>query len=334
MTAAPGLEILIFDRGAYTRSLLVEHLARLSDCSLHAHESWQAFDTARINVRTAIVILNHHVSDAPPFDFLQRIKRALPDSLVVVISSPGKPHKALEILQSEQLYIDMIFDKPVDLDKVSQFLKERIATIRKQRDLNHQHLNLLRFLPTGALRRIFVKPEPGSAELFEMTVMFTDIRDSTQLILRESARNYFSQLNSILANQAQLIRSFDGMVVKTTGDGLLAVFEGAARCHLSLKCALAIQQSAQSKNTPVGIGISDGLVLTGILGTAEHFHFDVIGSNVHLAARLCAKAGQGEILATRDVVDKARFNFQSRPHDEAVMVRGFDAPIPCMHIQS
>jgi adenylate cyclase len=164
--------------------------------------------------------------------------------------------------------------------------------------------------------------------------MFTDIRDSTQLILRETARNYFAKLNAILASQAQLIRSFDGMVVKTTGDGLLAVFEGAARCHLSLKCALAIQQSAQSKNTPVGIGISDGLVLTGILGTAEHFHFDVIGSHVHLAARLCAKAGQGEILATRDVAHKARFAFQAQPNDEAVMVRGFDAPIACLNIHS
>jgi adenylate cyclase len=328
------MEILIFDSGAYTRSLLVEHLARLSDCSLHAHESWQAFETSRISTCTAIVILNHHVSDAPPFDFLRRIKRALPDSLVVVISSPGKPHKAMQALQNEQPCIDMIFDKPIDLDKVSLFLSERISTIRKQRELSHQHLNLLRFLPTGALRRIFATPEPGSAELFEMTVMFTDIRDSTQLILRETARNYFAKLNAILASQAQLIRSFDGMVVKTTGDGLLAVFEGAARCHLSLKCALAIQQSAQSKNTPVGIGISDGLVLTGILGTADHFHFDVIGSHVHLAARLCAKAGQGEILATRDVAHKARFAFQAQPNDEAVMVRGFDAPIACLNIHS
>src|SRR5487761_2470365 len=334
MNAAPSMEILIFDSSAYTRSLLVEQLARLSDCALYAHESWQTFDTAHINARTAIVMLNHHVSDTPPFDFLQRIKRALPDSLVVVISSPGKPHKALEALQNQQPCIDMIFDKPIDLDKINQFLTERIAAIKKQRDLNHQHLNLLRFLPTGALRRIFAKPEPGSAELFEMTVMFTDIRDSTQLILRESARNYFAKLNGILASQAQLIRSFDGMVVKTTGDGLLAVFEGAARCHLSLKCALSIQQSAQSKNTPVGIGISDGLVLTGILGTEEHFHFDVIGSHVRLAARLCAKAGQGEIVATRDVVEKARFAFQSQPNDEAVIVRGFDAPIACLNIQS
>lgn len=334
MKALTGMEVLIFDSRAYTRSLLIEHLARLDDCSLHAHEFWGAFDTSHINTRAAIVILNHHVNDAPPFDFLQRIKRALPDSLVVVISSPGKPHKALEALQSEQSCIDMIFDKPIDLDKVSHFLTERISIIRKQRDLNHQHLNLLRFLPTGALRRIFSNPEPGSAELFEMTVMFTDIRDSTQLIMRESARDYFVKLNAILASQAQLIRNFDGMVVKTTGDGLLAVFEGAARCHLSLKCALAIQQSAHAKHTPVGIGISDGLVLTGILGTSEHFHFDVIGSHVHLAARLCAKAAQGEILATRDVADKARFIFQSRPHDETVMVRGFDAPVACMHIQS
>ena len=334
MSALPGVEILIFDSGAYTRSLLVEHLARLGDCSLHAREFWRTFDTSGVNARTAIVILNHHVNDATPFDFLRHIKRALPDTLVVVISSPGKPHKALEALQSEQPCIDMIFDKPVDLDKISQFLTERIATIRKQRELNHQHLNLLRFLPTGALRRIFADPEPGSAELFEMTVMFTDIRDSTQLILRESARNYFSKLNTILASQAQLIRGFDGMVVKTTGDGLLAVFEGAARCHLSLKCALAIQRSAQAKNTPVGVGISDGLVLTGILGTAEHFHFDVIGAHVHLAARLCAKAGQGEILATRDVVDKARFTFHSKPSDETVSVRGFDTPIACLSIHS
>ena len=334
MNGMPGMEVLIFDSSSYTRSLLAKQLVRLDDSSLHAHESWESLDMPCTKTRAATVILNHHVNDAMPFDFLQQIKRASPECLVVVISSPGKSHKAFEALQQALRCIDMIFEKPIDLDRFSRLLIERIETMRKQRDLNNQHLNLLRFLPTGALRRIFAKPEPGSAELFEMTVMFTDIRDSTALIMQQSARNYFAGLNTILASQARLIRSFDGMVVKTTGDGLLAVFEGAARCHLSLKCALAIQQSAPAKNTPVGIGISDGLVLTGILGTAEHFHFDVIGSHVHLAARLCAKAAHGEIVATRDVADKARFTFQSRPHDETVVVRGFDAPVSCLHIHS
>ncbi len=334
MSANPDLEILIFDSNAYTRSLLLENLACLTDCSLYAHESSHAWDDTGEKLKTAILVLNHHVNDAPPFEFLQLFKRTSPNSYVVVISSPGAPHKAFAVLQREHACIDEIFDKPIDLERFSFALSERVIAIRKQQELNHQHLNLLRFLPTGALRRIFAQPTPGSAELFEMTVMFTDIRDSTQLIVKESARSYFAKLNEILASQAQLIRQYDGMVVKTTGDGLLAVFEGAARCHLALKCALAIQQSSEAQSMPVGVGISDGLVLTGILGTSEHVHFDVIGAHVHLAARLCGKAGQGQILATHDVVSKARFEFSSRPLHEVVTVRGFDAPVVCLHIQS
>ena len=332
MDTPSNLDVLIFDSSAYTRSLLLERLACLADCSIHAYEAWVDKPLDQLLANASVVILNHHVNDTPPFDFLQHIKRALPDSLVVVISSPGAPHRALEALHTQQSCIDRLFDKPIDLEQLSAFLSERIAAQRQQKKLNYEHLNLLRFLPTGALRRIFAQPTPGSAELFDMTVMFTDIRDSTQLIVRESARAYFANLNRVLASQAELIRRYDGMVVKTTGDGLLAVFEGAARCHLALKCASAIQQSVEAKSTPVGIGISDGLVLTGILGTAEHFHFDVIGAHVHLAARLCSKAAGGEILATQDVASKARFIFESHPLQDALTVRGFNETVPCIHI--
>jgi len=333
METAPQLEMLIFDSSAYTRSLLLECLARLAECSLHAHEVWAERPLEKLLVNVSVVVLNHHVNDTPPFDFLRQIKRAVPHCLVVVISSPGAPRRALEALHSEQPCIDMLFDKPIDLARLSEFLTERMASLRQQKKLNSEHLNLLRFLPTGALRRIFAQPTPGSAELFDMTVMFTDIRDSTQLIVRDSARAYFANLNRVLASQAELIRRYDGMVIKTTGDGLLAVFEGAARCHLALKCASAIQHSDEAKSTPVGIGISDGLVLTGILGTAQHFHFDVIGAHVHLAARLCSKAAAGEILATQDVATKARFDFDSRPVQDELTVRGFSEAVPCIHIK-
>ncbi|MDH2919123.1 MAG: adenylate/guanylate cyclase domain-containing protein [Sideroxydans sp.] len=333
MDAAPNLEVLIFDSSAYTRSLLLERLARLANCALHAHATWTDKPLEKLLANTSVLLLNHHATDAPPFDFLRQIKRTVPHCLVVVVSSPGAPRRALQALHTEQPCIDMLFDKPIDLERLSEFLTERMASLRQQHKLNSEHLNLLRFLPTGALRRIFAQPTPGSAELFDMTVMFTDIRDSTQLIVRESARAYFANLNRVLASQAELIRRYDGMVVKTTGDGLLAVFEGAARCHLALKCASAIQHSAEAKSTPVGIGISDGLVLTGILGTAQHFHFDVIGAHVHLAARLCSKAAAGEILATQDVASKARFEFASQPLQDAIEVRGFNQTVPCIHIK-
>ena len=334
MDAVPNLEMVIFDSSAYTRSLLMECLARIEHCALHAHESWLNRSLTDLLANASVVVLNHHVNDTPPFDFLRQIKHLLPYSLVVLISSPGAPHRALEALNKTHACIDIIFDKPIDLEQLSRFLSERINSLRQQQKLNHEHLNLLRFLPTGALRRIFAQPTPGSAELFDMTVMFTDIRDSTQLIVRETARAYFANLNRVLASQAELIRRYDGMVVKTTGDGLLAVFEGAARCHLALKCASAIQHSAEARHTPVGIGISDGLVLTGILGTAEHFHFDVIGAHVHLAARLCSLAAAGEILATQDVASKARFDFAARPAQDTIEVRGFTEAVPCIHITS
>ena len=333
MDTAPNLEMLIFDSSAYTRSLLMERLARIEHCVLHAHESWANIPLKKCLVNAGVVLLNHHVNDTPPFEFLQQIKHELPHSLVLVICSPGAPHRTLEALNKTHACIDIIFDKPIDLEQLSQFLSERIASLRQQQKLTNEHLNLLRFLPTGALRRIFAQPTPGSAELFDMTVMFTDIRDSTQLIMQETARSYFAKLNHVLASQAELIRRYDGMVVKTTGDGLLAVFEGAARCHLALKCATAIQHSAEAYATPVGIGVSDGLVLTGILGTAEHFHFDVIGAHVHLAARLCSLAAAGEILVTQDVASKARFDFEARPLQDSIEVRGFNEAVPCIHIK-
>ncbi len=333
MVSLPSVGLWIVDSSAYTRSLLSDRLALMADCSLHEYAAWTAIELVTFSQAASVLVLNHHVNDASPFDFLQQVKRVAPHSLVVVLSSPGAPHRAFEAANKAHACIDMIFDKPIDLEQLGGYLSERITLLRQQQLLNQEHLDLLRFLPTAALQRIFSQPSPGKAELFDMAVMFTDIRDSTQLIVRESARNYFAKLNRVLASQARLIRFYEGMVVKTTGDGLLAVFEGAARCHLALKCANAIQSSLEAQGTPVGIGISDGLVLTGILGTTEHLHFDVIGAHVHLAARLCSLAVAGEILATRDVATKARFNFPTQPMHDSIVVRGFDEAVPCIHIK-
>lgn len=333
MEAVQQVDLLVVDSGHYTRSLLLEYLVCIPHCALHAHASCADIQLADVQSKAGVVVFNHHADEVPPFDFFRQLKQLSPHSLVVAISSPGAPHRALAAGNKAQACIDRIFDKPIDLEQLRQYLCERMEALRQQQVRVMEHLNLLRFLPTAALRRIFSQPVPGSAELFDMTVMFTDIRGSTQLVVRESARNYFAQLNRVLASQAELIRRYDGMVVKTTGDGLLAVFEGAARCHMALKCASAIQQSIEARHTPVGIGLSDGVVLTGILGTAEHFHFDVIGAHVHLAARLCGLALAGEILATCDVATKAHLVLDTRPLQDSIVVRGFNEAVPCIHIK-
>ncbi|MDD5479103.1 adenylate/guanylate cyclase domain-containing protein [Rhodoferax sp.] len=324
--------LLIADSNAYTRSLLVERMVRLEGCALHVHASLADIQLAPSAQCSAILLLNHHATDAPPADLLAHLKHVCPTTQVLVIVSPGTEKRALEPLRKAG-HIQGLIEKPIDPDALARQIQDEMARQNLARKLNSEHLNLLRFLPTGGLRRIFKHPEPGHAELFDMTVMFTDIRDSSRHIVASTAQDYFVRLNRILGEQARLIRAHDGMVVKTTGDGLLAVFEGAARCHLALKCAQAIQCTNRADAIGIGIGLSDGLVLTGILGTHEHVHFDVIGKHVHVAARLCALAAGGEILATQDTAAKAHFDFVNTPMTEAIQVKGFAKPVACAHIQ-
>jgi class 3 adenylate cyclase len=327
-----NLGIVIVDSNSYTRSLLVEHIARIPDCFLLAYDKICMLNVEKLPTSCGLLILNHHAQDVSPLAFLASVKLLNPKLHTLIIVSPGAEKRKLEHLRNAG-QIDVFFEKPIDPEALAKHIEQEVIRQNKALHLATEHLNLLRFMPTGALRRLFKQPEPGHAELFDMCVMFTDIRDSSRHIAQSSAQDYFARLNRILGEQARLIRIYDGMVVKTTGDGLLAVFEGAARAHLALKCAHAIQGSPNKDGVEVGIGISDGLVLTGLLGTHEHMHFDVIGAHVHVSSRLCSLAQGGEILATQDVAHKARFEFFATPLTEVISVRGFATPIACAHIQ-
>jgi class 3 adenylate cyclase len=80
--------------------------------------------------------------------------------------------------------------------------------------------------------------------------------------------------------------------VKTLGDGLLATFDGPAR---AIRCGGAIAKAAHSAGLEVRIGLHSGEV--------EVMEDDVGGIAVHIAARVGALAGAGEVLVTSTVKD-------------------------------
>ena len=83
-----------------------------------------------------------------------------------------------------------------------------------------------------------------------------------------------------------------GRVVKATGDGFLATFEGPAR---SINCA----RSLTAATAGIGVEIRAGLHA----GECELIGDDIGGMCVHLAARVCRLAGPGEVLVSRTVKD-------------------------------
>ena len=88
------------------------------------------------------------------------------------------------------------------------------------------------------------------------------------------------------------MQRFRGRVVKTTGDGVLATFDGPAR---AIRCACALRETAQT----LGLQLRQGIHV----GEIERRGSDVGGIAVNLAARLQAAAGAGEVIVSRVVAD-------------------------------
>src|SRR2546430_1507409 len=124
----------------------------------------------------------------------------------------------------------------------------------------------------------------GSAGHETLTILFTDVEGSTAFRTRagDAAGNQVMAAHERLV--AEQVRQHDGRLVKSLGDGCLAVFASPRR---ALECAVAVQLAALSSPLRVRIGLNTGEVtLTGD---------DVFGTAVHAAGPVAAKGPGGEV---------------------------------------
>lgn len=119
------------------------------------------------------------------------------------------------------------------------------------------------------------------------TMLMTDIVGSTERAVRMGD----SEWKQLLGEHDRVVRSqlerFGGRVVKTTGDGFLAIFNSAGAALLA---ALAIRDATASLGIPIRAGVHTGEV--------EAVGDDIHGVAVHTAARVMSAAADGQVLTT------------------------------------
>jgi class 3 adenylate cyclase len=131
----------------------------------------------------------------------------------------------------------------------------------------------------------------GSQRLLA-TVLFTDIVGSTRWAEEVGDRRWRELLD--LHDQAarRLVERQGGRLIKSTGDGILAVFDRPGR---GISCALALRAELQASGIEIRAGLHTGEV--------DLRPDDVGGIAVHIGARIMAAAEPGEILVSRTVRD-------------------------------
>ncbi len=143
-------------------------------------------------------------------------------------------------------------------------------------------------------RRYFATASSTGGTQAVATILFTDVVDSTSTAARmgdAAWRDLIAEHN--VRARAQIDR-FRGREIKTTGDGLLVVFDSPAA---GVHAGAAIVEAISSLGVAIRVGLHSGQVeLTGS---------DVRGIAVHTAARVMAAAVGGEVLVSRTTRDLA-----------------------------
>jgi class 3 adenylate cyclase len=134
--------------------------------------------------------------------------------------------------------------------------------------------------------------QPGQARRLLATVLFTDIVGSTERAQATGDRRWRELLDAHDEAARRLVAQEGGRRIKSTGDGVLAVFDGPGR---AIRCAVALRKELEGLGIEIRAGIH-----TGELDVTDD---DVGGIAVHIAARIMATAGPGEILVSRTVRD-------------------------------
>jgi class 3 adenylate cyclase len=146
-------------------------------------------------------------------------------------------------------------------------------------------VDLIEEFLTGVRRGV----DPGRAV---STVLFTDIVRSTERAQELGDERWLELLNLHDEAAHRLAEAFRGRVIKTTGDGVLATFDGPRR---GIGASVALREELHR----IGLEIRSGIHT----GEVELRDQDVGGMAVHIAARVMSAAAPGEILVSRTLRD-------------------------------
>lgn len=223
-------------------------------------------------------------------------------------------------------------------------LKQALREVRANRDqFSRAAFAQIVMVLLDRLRQVQTTPIediPKSDEIRLVTVMFIDIKDSTELAQQLDAGDWKTLIGEAHRRLATTINQWDGQIGQYLGDGILAFFgaqrSGGDDAVRAVSCALALKHTMQTYanevflkyglDFAVRMGLSTGRVVVGMIGNASKQELLALGPATNLAARLQSIAAPDQIIVDTATYSRVRnyFVMQAQP---AAKMKGYSNPV-------
>lgn len=188
----------------------------------------------------------------------------------------------------------------------------------------------------------FARAHPGGAEV-EMSMLFADIRGSTELSESMSPTAFSQLINRFYVESTEVLIRADAIIDKLAGDAVAAFwgrgFAGEKYVSRTIRAAQEILRATGHGGpgepwVPVGIGVHVGVAFFGGMGTVNGMSdITAVGEEVNLTARLGAQAGTGEILVSAAAMEAAQMATEGREMRQ-LQLKGLKEPVGVYVLQA
>jgi adenylate cyclase len=260
-----------------------------------------------------LIVLDWMLPGMSGLEICQRIRQRWPANILPILMLSALGYDPEDRLLGLQAGANDFMAKPYH---PGEFAVRARALLKSKQEIEQVQTLLNRYVHHEIL-------EQGKSKLISLNhreyrhavVMFADLRGFTKLSQQMASSHLITILDQFFDMMFEVIKQYGGVPIDLTGDELLAVFN--IPYDLPLASHLAVEASAEMQiqfktlqqnwlragfEMGLGIGIHQGQVSVGNVGSAELMRYTVIGSVVNIAHRLVEIAQPGEILASMAVM--------------------------------
>jgi class 3 adenylate cyclase/tetratricopeptide (TPR) repeat protein len=196
------------------------------------------------------------------------------------------------------------------------------------------------YTPRHLAERILTSKTAVEGERKQVTVLFADMKGSTELLADRDPEEARKILDPVLERMMEAVHRYEGTVNQVMGDGIMALFgaplaheDHAVRaCYAALRMHEAIRRYADEVRRTYGIevqirvGLNSGDVVVRSVGNDLRMDYTAVGQTTHLAARMEQLAPAGTTRLTAETLRLAEEFVQVRPLGP-IPVKGLAAPV-------